>query len=99
MTMKGFRRFAVLALLALVGCASVPAKPVVPVEDPAKTPISVIGVFECGKFEGLLVITKDGVVHPENVTLEQAVAIAKAMPSGTAGTLNFTGECAPKQST
>jgi len=89
--------FATIALLALVGCASVPKQPAV---DPAKTPLSALGLYRCGEVAGAVVVTKDGKIHMVfDLTLAQLKAIGDAVPAGNTASLNSTADCAPHQGT
>ena len=91
------RLFAMLALLALVGCVSVPKQPVA---DPAKTPLSAIGLYRCGEVSGAVVVTKDGKIHPVfGLSLAELKAIGDAVPAGNTASLNSVEDCAPHQGT
>jgi hypothetical protein len=83
--------------MLLGACASTPKVPAV---NPATAVIAVVGVAECGDLKGVLIVTRDGKIHPEyNLTDDELAKIVAAMPPGNAGVANMTDECAPKQST
>jgi hypothetical protein len=68
-----FSKLIAVSLVALAaGCAK-------HVEAPKA--IAVIGVAECGKWMGAIVVDPSGALHPSNsITAEQAVAIANTLP-------------------
>lgn len=86
---------ALTVLLTACGCATAPA----PVK-PADTPIAVLGEFECGELQGIVVITKDGKINPINDnSIADLEALAKKVPEGSAGWINMTDNCPPRQTT
>jgi len=69
---------ALVVLLLLAGCAVQP-----PVKSEPKI-ISVIGLGECDHWLGGIAVTSDGQLHGSNdMSSEQAAALAKGLPEGT----------------
>lgn len=89
--------FAIAILAIQYGCASVPKKPIA---DPADTPLAVIGIFECSKMKGLLVVAKDGSIIPvEDDNPDDLKAFASKVGPDSLGELNLTDNCPPTQKT
>lgn len=90
------RLFAMLALLALVGCASVPKAP--PAKSTQVEPLSEVVVLSCGKFLGAVIVLPDGTLE---TTQDKAAAKAvyDVMKDGHAAVVEAAEDCAPKQST
>jgi hypothetical protein len=87
-----------LLLAAISACATV--TPTVPAPLPADTPIAVIGEFECGELQGILVITKDGKINPvADTDVHDLQALAKLVPDGSSGMVNMSNNCPPRQRT
>lgn len=93
----------VLLMVALMaGCATTPLV-LKPVADPHKTPIAVLGVFECGKMKGIVVVTKAGDVVPvPDDNPADLAALAKLLPPESAeliDLIDLTDNCLPTQTT
>lgn len=89
------RLFAMLALLALVGCASVPK--VAPAVKQVE-PLSEVVILQCRKFYGAVVVLPDGTL--EAITDEKAArAVYDAIGDRHAGIVNTGEPCAPTQTT
>ena len=87
---------AMIALLASVGCASVPTA--VPQKVKQVEPLSEVVILQCHKFYGAVVVLPDGSL--EALTDEKAArAVYDALPSGHVGVVNTGEPCAPLQST
>lgn len=87
----------VLALLALVGCASTPK---VKQPDQSGAPLAVLGIAECGKLQGIVVVTKAGEIVPVQDTDEADLkALGQSLPDDSAGEIDLTDNCPPTQST
>lgn len=86
-----------LAAVFITGCASVP-KP--HAQDPNRTPLAVVGIFECGKMKGILVVTKAGeIVAVDGEALDDLKALQEKLPDSSAGNLDLTDNCPPTQTT
>lgn len=86
-----------LAAVFIAGCASVPKAPA---QDPHRTPLAVVGIFECGKMKGLLVVTKAGeVVAVDGEALDDLKALQEKVSDNSAGNLDLTDNCPPTQQT
>lgn len=84
-----------IVLLALVGCASVPKQ-----AAPADVPIAVIGEFECGEMQGIIVVSKDGTITPiEDHDVDDLKAFLAKVPEDHIGAVNLSENCPPKQKT
>lgn len=89
--------FATIALLALVGCASVP-KAAPPTHTDQVEPLSEVVVLSCGKFLGAVIVLPDGTLESTQDSAA-AKAVYDAVPDGRAAVVRAGDDCAPKQST
>lgn len=89
--------FAIVILAIQYGCASAP-KPKAP--EQSDVPLAVVGIFECGKMQGLLVIAEDGSIIPvEDDNPDDLKAFAGKVGPDSIGELNLTDNCPPTQKT
>jgi hypothetical protein len=91
--------FVLTALLALSACATVtPVKAVK--HSAADTPLAVLGVFECDKMQGIIVVTADGKFHVGDDTSQKDLQELSALvPKESAMSINLASDCTPTQST
>lgn len=90
--------FATIALLALVGCASVPTAPARAAPVKQVEPLSEIVILECDKFKGAVIVLPDGTL--ETTQDEKAAkAVYDAVSDGHAAVVRTGQLCGPSQTT
>lgn len=56
----------------------------------AGDPVSIVGIGACKTWMGVIIISRDGVIHPEpEITPELAQQMAKTLPAANAGLVNI----------
>ena len=89
--------FAFLTYLGILGCVTHPKLAEKPKVNPANVAFAVIGEFECGEFQGFVVVTADGKITtvPDNDATD-IPGVAALVPEHSAVVVDLSANCPPK---